>query len=514
VSIGLAVSRTARRTPDAIAVFDSRGDLTYAELDQWSNRFGNFAISALGLVRGDRVALYMPNRLEIVEILAGCAKAGLVYVGLNFRLEDRELRAILDNALPRLMVTTAEFIDRLGLLAEEYGFVLLDVDSIDENNYSAMLASASSDPIPNRYECAPSDNFCIVYSSGTTGMPKGILFDHAAALQHGTIAALEYEIGADSRYLIQIPHNASVNISLVPCLLVGAAIGFAESRGFSPVTFADSVHDRAVTHSFVVPTMLFRILEQITSDDSRLSSLLTLGYGSSSIPPDRVRDLVGRFGPIFIQLYGMAEIASIGTLLRKGDHQRAIAGDERLFASAGQPSYGVDVRVVDSQGMDVPGGTSGEVIFGGAHLMQGYYHDVVRTDETIVNGWLHSGDIGRLDQDGYLYIVGRTKDLIIRGGFNIAPREIEEILDSHPGVLEAAVVGLSDPEWGESVCAAVSLRQGMSVIGEELVEWCRRSGLSSIKIPERIVFFEDLPKNQVGKVAKNEIKTMLTAESA
>lgn len=510
MNIGLAVSRIAKRHPSAPAVFDGDVNLTYEELDERSNRFGNLMKSDFGLERDDRVALFIPNRWELVEILVGCAKAGFVYVGLNFRLEDRELRAILENAQPRVVLTTSEFRDRLEKLSGEYSFELVLIDDPGPTGYPSLIRGAKPEPVAGRFDGAIDDEFCIVYSSGTTGVPKGILFDHQSSLNHALVTALEFEIDSDTRYLVQIPHNSSVNITIVPCLLVGAAVGFTESRAFSPEQFATVVAQHQATHSFVVPTMLYRLLESLSENDERLSSLTTLGYGSSSIPPERVRALIERFGPIFIQLYGMAEIASVGTLLRKRDHVLASTGRESVFASAGRPSYGVEVRVVDESGNDLPMGEEGEVIFGGTHIMKGYYRDPERTSEAVIDGWMHSGDIGLFDEDGFLYIVGRIKDLIIRGGFNIAPLEIEKVLLTHPSVLEAAVVGTPDSEWGERICAVVSVREGMNASEEELRGWCVDAGLSSIKIPARIGLVSDLPKNQVGKIDKREVKANIT----
>ena len=503
MNVGLAITRSARRYPTRTAVFEGERSLDYRTLDERTNRLANLLLDRYGLQRGDRVALLVPNRLEVMEVLGGVAKAGGVYVGLNFRLTEDELRYILGNAEPSVVITETEFLDLARTLADERGIPVLDVDSAE---YAGLLAAAGAGDPTTLHEVRHTDDFCIVYSSGTTGLPKGILFDHAASIQHATVACMEYEIGHESRYLIQIPHNSSVNITMVPCLVVGAAVGFTDHRGFDGGRFVAEVLDRAVSHSFLVPTQLIRVLEQVPGSVD-LAAMKTIGYGSSPIPPDRLGELLDRFGPIFNQLYGMAEVASIGTILRKDDHVRAIAGEAKLLASCGQPSYAVDVRVVDAEGRDVAVGERGEVIFGGPHLMKGYFRDPERTAETLIDGWVHSGDIAERDEEGFLYVVDRMKNLIIRGGQNIAPTEVENVLSRHPAVLESAVIGVPDPEWGEAVLAVVVARDGATATGDDLIAHCRAAGLGSIKVPERVQFVDALPKNAVGKTAKNELRS-------
>jgi acyl-CoA synthetase (AMP-forming)/AMP-acid ligase II len=503
VNVGLTVTRAARRRPQSPALLHDDGRVTtYLELDERSNRITSTLRSAYGVERGDRVALLVANRPEVVELLLGVAKSGGVYVGLNFRLDQKDLRSIFENAEPRLLLTDSS-VDAAGqAIAHELG---VPVVNIDDPGWQHGIDAASPAPPPSLHDIAHTEDFCIVYSSGTTGVPKGILFDHAAAIQHATVACLEYGITQDSRYLLQIPHNSSVNITFVPCLMAGASLAFADSRGFDAERFVDAVERFGITHSFLVPTMLFRILDQVP-DGARLKTVETLGYGSAPIPPQRLRELVDRFGNIFNQLYGMAEVASIGTILRKEDHGKGLQDRPELLASCGQPSYALDVRVVDDEGCDVAVGVQGEIVFSGPHIMKGYYRDPVRTAETLRDGWVHSGDLARVDEDGYIYVVDRKKDLIIRGGLNIAPREVEETLLSHPSVLEAAVIGVPDEEWGESLLAVIALREHRSAEPEELREWCRAAGLSSIKVPGRVEFVRALPRNAVGKVAKAELR--------
>jgi fatty-acyl-CoA synthase len=294
---------------------------------------------------------------------------------------------------------------------------------------------------------------------------------------------------------------------MVPALLAGAAIGFAESRGFNGLALCEVVQRHGVTHTFLVPTMLATLLEQDPGDfPQRLASIRTLGYGSSPIPTERLRALIARYGPIFIQLYGMAEIASIGTLLRKQDHVAALDDKPQLLASCGRPSYATTVRLRGPDGTDVAPGEAGEIVFGGPHTMLGYFREPERTGKALIDGWLHSGDVGRMDDEGYWYIVDRIKDLIIRGGYNLAPSEVETVLYTHPAVLDAAVIGIPDEKWGEAVLAVVALKPGTSVTTNELLQLCRSSSLSSIKQPERVEIVNTMPRNTIGKIDKKAVR--------
>ena len=403
MTVGLAFERNRIRHPEATAVFGEQ-HLTHRDLDVRSNRVANMLL-ARGLTKGDRVAFLVANRCEVVEVLGGVAKAGLVYVGLNFRLGVVELEQVFENAEPSVVVTDTEHLAVVKPIAEAAGTPILDIDTPE---WAEALSIAGDDDPPTLHEVRHDDDFCIVYTSGTTGRPKGVLFNHAMAIQHATVACLEYELDRNNRYLIQIPHNSSVNITIIPCLVVGAALGFSDSRNFDPVVFARTVEQEGVTHSFLVPTQLMRLLDQLPRvADQQLGGLVTLGYGSSPISPDRLRELVDRFGPIFNQLYGMAEIASIGTILRKDDHVAGLSGHPELLSSCGQPSFAVDVLVVDPTGNPVGPGERGEVVFAGPHVMKGYFRDPERTDRG-PDRWLDAfGRCGRGER-GWIHLRRRS----------------------------------------------------------------------------------------------------------
>lgn len=513
--LGLAITRSARRYPDRTAVFEGDRQRTYAGLDARTNRLANALRGELGLDRGERVTLLVPNRLEVVEVLGGVAKAGLVYVGLDHHLAWTELRAIIDNAGPTLLLHDRETAPLAAQAAERFGLRVIDLDDDGPDGFEALLARAGAELPPAVHETYYTDDCCIVYTSGTTGLPKGVLFEHRAVIDHALVTCMEYEIKPNSRFLMLIPHKSCVNITIAPCLTMGAAMGFSSRHGFDGRAFAEEVHRQRITHSFLVPTMLFRLLEQLPeAEDALLESIETIGYGSAPMSPDRIRTLVDRFGPVFNQLYGMTETASIATMLRKEDHVRGLEGAPHVLRSAGQPSYAMAVRVVGDDGHDVRPGKRGEVLFASSYNMKGYYRDPERTTETLRDGWVRSGDVAEVDEDGYIYIVDRKKNLIIRGGQNIAPTEIENVLFAHPAVLEASVVGVPDEEWGEAVCAAVLLKEGASTSVEALKEWCREHELGRLKIPERIALCTELPKNSVGKTDKIALRGLFTADNS
>ncbi|MGQ0624630.1 MAG: AMP-binding protein [Sporichthyaceae bacterium] len=503
MDIGVAVAKYARSTPAAVAAFEGDRSLTYRELDGRSNQLANTLLGRFGVAKGERVAVLLRNRLEVAEALVGAIKAGAVYCGLNFRMSEEEYRAILGNAGARVLITEAPFREMAQKFATEFDLAVIDVDDPSAAGWGALTTADDAAP-STLHGRAAADELCIVYTSGTTGQPKGIVFDSQAVGTHAMVAGLEYGMSARSRWLITIPHNSSLQITLAPTFLLGGAVGFSGARGFDPVAFAAEATRAQVTHTYLVPTMLYRVLEAgLSSAD--IPTLQHIGYGAAPIAPDRVTELVKRFGPIFSQLYGMAEVASIATMLRQEDHQRIAEGHSGLTASAGRPSFLVDVRVVNERGQDCAPGERGEVQFHTPYTMRGYHKHPEKTAEALVDGWMLSGDIGTFDSEGYLYIVDRKKDLIIRGGYNITPSEIENVLYAHPAVIEAAVVGLPDAEWGESVLAAVALRPGAQAGEAELLAHCRAAGLPSIKVPGRVLTLDALPKNAVGKIAKRAI---------
>jgi fatty-acyl-CoA synthase len=501
MNISTCVEHHAIRHPGRTAVDDDgRRALTYAELRERVVRLANRLVE-LGVRPGDRVAIFVFNRLEVVELLVATAHVGAIATPLNFRLSEHDLRSILHDAAPTIVVTQRELHELVADVAHEISAAVVLLG----DEYETDLLAASTRP-PALPTPRAEDDVLIQYTSGTTGRSKGAVFTNTATLMHAANVALEYGLDAASRVLVSIPHNSATNIQTIPALYAGCTIVFSEVRSFDGAEWIDRVGRLRASHSQVVPTMLYRVLESWRRAPFELPTMRRLGYGSAPIPPERVRELLDAFGSIFIQLYGMIEIAAMGTMLRPEEHEQALATAPDVLGSVGRPSYGIDVRVLDDECRPVADRERGEVAFSTPYMMRGYWGAPDLTAATIREGWLHSGDIGEY-RDGWLHLVDRKKDLIIRGGQNIASKEIEEALYAHPAVMESAVVGVPEPEWGESIVAVVVLRPGMSATGEELLRACATGGLPRFKMPTRVELVDELPRNAIGKVQKGELRS-------
>lgn len=505
------IRRCARRWPDACAYIDGERRFTYAAFNDRVNRQVN-GLYALGLQRGDRVAVLMNNHVEAVEAVAAAAKGGFVHVPINFRSVPREIAGVINHCGASVVLVEKEYAERLaeaGSLPSVRHVIVLD-PGVASSDYERWLAA--QDVREPTVDVTADDDFFICYTSGATGTPKGVLHQQRQSVAHAPVVVIGYDFQPASRLLLVYPHNsiASINMFYVPAWLVGGCVVFTDQRRFDAERWLALVEQERITHCHLVPTMLFRVLESPRLAEADTGSLVTIGYGSAPMPTERVERLMAVFGNIFIQGYGMTEIASIAAYLDKKDHLEATQGDRARLNSCGRAAFGCELRVVDDDGHDVPPGTVGEIVFRGPQMMSGYWNDPEKTAETIRNGWLHSGDMATMDERGYLTIVDRKKDLIISGGANISSREVEEVLYWHPAVREASVVGKPDDQWGELPHAFVSLHAGQAVTAPELIAFCRER-LSGYKCPSAVDIVEDLPKNALGKILKTELRARFWA---
>ena len=513
IGLGTHIERAARRHPGKAALIDHGQVFSYAEFNDRTDRLAN-ALLDLGLAPGDRVAVLMDNAHEPIEAFAAAMKAGFTHVPLNSRLTAAETAELFrDSGAIAVIADHAHVpvIDRAR--ADMPGLRQLITTSADGAespgalDYETLIATAS--PVPPPYARSDARAF-IIYTSGTTGHAKGVTTTQQEILSQAYTAILpEYGLNSSSRLLALYPHSsaASTNCAFGPAWILGATLIVDDVQHFTAERFLGNVERYQVTHATAVPTMLVRILRHVEEVGLRhdVSTLQRVAYGSAPIAPSVTAKLVETFGPIFMQVYGMTEVSGICCTLRADEHDASSETGLARLRSCGKPVPGAEVEVVSDDGSACAPGQLGEVRIGSDFLMNEYWQDPERTAQTLRDGWLYSGDIGRTDEDGYIYIVDRKKDVIISGGQNIISKEIEDALYEYPGVLEAAAIGVPDPEWGERVHAFVSFAGGHSNSEDDLRAFLS-TRLASFKRPRAIGILPALPKNSVGKIAKSQLR--------
>ncbi|MGG3739146.1 acyl-CoA synthetase [Aeribacillus pallidus] len=510
MNLGYMLSRSAAAYSDHIAIIHGDLELTYREFNERVNRIAS-ALRQLGLEAGDRVAIFSPNRAEILEVLFATWKAGLVAVPMNFRLHHDEVRYILNHSEAKVLVYAGIFQDAIDRIAQDLTETRIAVclDRVGEEQFFQTVLNYHE--LLNRGDAAEwmeqvdgDDLAWLFYTSGTTGRPKGVMLTHRILLLATlNVCADIYPFGQNDIGLHTAPLTHGSGLYALPLIAKGGTNVILTASRFDPETVFASIEKHKVTVlPFMAPTMVKRLTESEVRNKYDLRSLQCIIYGGA---PMYVEDLIAgikAFGPVFAQIYGQGECPMTITGLSREEHD--LTCPKRL-ASAGTARMGVQVRVQDADGNELSPGTVGEIAVQSDLVMKGYWKNPEATNDTIVNGWMRTGDVGYIDEQGYLYILDRTKDMIISGGNNIYPREVEEVLLRHPAVQEACVFGVPDREWGESVKAVVVLRPGQAATEEELIAFCR-DHLASYKKPRSVDFVEALPKNAYGKVLKRELR--------
>jgi acyl-CoA synthetase (AMP-forming)/AMP-acid ligase II len=494
----------AHHAPKVEAVRFGERALTYVELRDRCWRLSN-ALAAVGEA-GDRVAILAENCPEYTECYYGVPGAGMALTLLNYRLTARELAYIIGNSAPRVLVVEPKYLPTLEQIRAEIPSVeqILLIGSEAEGcvNYDAFVASGeASEPTRRPSE----DDLCwLLYTSGTTGLPKGAMLSHRNLLTAVYNGMVGWETAPDevvmytfpqyhvAGYLIPIHHLRGYKLVLL--------------RSFDPQTMLRTVEEHRVTNTGMAPTMIAMLLESGMADAYDISSLKRIGYGASSMPAEVLRRARLKWPEVrFGTGFGMTELSGNVMSLGSLDHDRAADQGLELLGSVGKQLPLARVRVVDDEGRDVAPGTPGEILIKGDQVLMGYWRNPEASAAAFTDGWFHSGDIGRWDDEGYLYIVDRKKDMILTGGENVYPREVEEALYEHPAIVEAAVVGAPDPKWGEKVVAVICVREGDEVTAAELTEHCR-GRIAGYKRPRHVVFIDVLPRNASGKVLKRELR--------
>lgn len=512
MNLGMYLARSARFWPDRAAVLFRDGTLSYRDLELRSNRLAH-ALLALGLRRGDRVAVVSPNRPEIVELECALYKIGLVKVALNSRLAQNELDDALDNAEPivclagpehRSMVEQATA--RLSSIRHRIAF---DPAPVNGNSagwvgYEDLLAVAPDAHI--HVDMQPDELAVLHYTSGSTGKLKAAMQtvgNRMASLRKVVMGRMRAEDGDVLALSGPITHASGMFIQ--PMLFQGATILLLER--FHPAEVLEAIERHRVTICFFVPAMIHALLAEPSVRTRDLSSLRLVSYGAAPMSPARIREAWAALGPVLAQGYGAGETTGGVVGLSTADHARAISGERpELLGACGRAFCESDVQVLDAHNQPVVGDAIGEICVRGPDVFAGYWRAPEQTAQALAaDGWLRTGDLARVDQEGYIFIVDRKKEMLVSGGFNIYPSEIEAVLSQHPAVYEVCVVGVPDDHWGEAVKAVVVLRGGMQADADEITGFCK-GRLADFKRPRSVDFVVSLPKNSNGKMSRKDVR--------
>lgn len=490
-----------RRWPQRDAIVDAGGvRLTYAELEQRIWRVARCLRDA-GLKPGDGVAQLAANRVDTFATMAAVLANGMRYTPLHpmGSLEDQLF--ILEDAEIKVLVVDVPYFAQRGLELQDGASDQLHVFTLGEAEFGTSLPLLADQAEPEILSDLPGfdDIAWVSYTGGTTGKPKGVIMTHGGMAAKSLISMAEWQWPQEIRYLASSPISHAAGFLLIPTFLNGGKVYL--TAGFDPDQVLDLVEKERVNTLFLVPTMIYVLMDHPRSGSADLSSIESIIYASAPMSPTRLEEALQLFGPVMLQCYGQTECIHL-TMMRKEEHRTDKPG---RLASCGRPPAGVHMALLDEQGQPVAPGEVGEVCIRSAAVMGGYWKRPEATAEALAGGWLHTGDLARQDEEGFYYLVDRAKDMIISGGFNIYPREVEDVLTAHPGVALAAVIGIPDDKWGEKVIAVVVPRKGAVVESGELIELVKtRKG--AIQAPKQIDLVDAMPQTALGKTDKKALR--------
>lgn len=502
MTIGELVRRHAITRGNMTAYVDNVRQVDWGTFDRNSDALGA-ALRTLDVTPGERVAIISFDCIEVAEVFAACAKIGAVRVGLNGRLVPRELAQLLDDCAPKVVITHGRYwpllqeaMTQSTVRPEVIGFGDVHGAALD---YAELVARHRSEtPIVQ----TPHDMLMICYTTGSTGLPKGAIYRHEPMLRSIMAVALAEGANHDDVWLHAMPAAGVPIMHMVRNMVHGSKTVIVGD--WDPEHALALIERERTTITVLVPTMLTSIITSGLMGRYDTSSMRQLGYGASPLPPAMVREAAKAFGCGLLQMYGSTELMGMSMMLFPSDHERGLTVRPEILASAGRPLPYADVRIVDEDGRDLPRGETGEVLIRTEYITPGYWNAPEKYEETVRDGWLYTGDMGRMDEEGYIYLGDRAKFRIKTGGYNVFPTEVENVLAEFPAVREVCVVGLPDPKWGERIHAVVSLRTGAQADPAQIREYCVGK-MASFKIPKTIDIWEELPKGPTGKIQKRAV---------
>jgi acyl-CoA synthetase (AMP-forming)/AMP-acid ligase II len=505
--------------PDRECVIFEGQRFTYAQIQERVERLAG-AMARLGLQKGDRIGMLCVNRHQFVEAYFATAKLGGIFVPLNYRAKAEELEYMIDFAEIKLLFAEARYLELVRSIRPKLTKLLhlVPVEADEPGEYETLIGG-EPDPAPAA-DIADDDITILMFTSGTTGRPKAVPLRHDAFVNYALENVEPAGFDHHERNILSVPlyHVAGIQ-AMIPAIYGGRTL--IMMRQFELTEWFETVQREKATRAMLVPTMLSWIIDSPDFHQYDLSSLEVITYGSAPMPFEVIRKAIDVLPHVsFINGYGQTESAATLTALGPEDHRLDGTEEEnqkkleRLKHSIGKPLADVEIRIMGENGEILGPGEPGEIQAKGPRIMKGYMADPEKTARTFTeDGWLRTGDLGYVDDEGYVYLTGRIDDLIIRGGENISPAEIEEVLDRHPSVKESCVIGVPHPEFGQEPFAYCVLREGMTATPEELMEFCR-STLASYKRPRGVAFLDELPRNPTGKVLRTELRAKYAAEAA
>jgi acyl-CoA synthetase (AMP-forming)/AMP-acid ligase II len=500
--------KNAKNFGDKTYLIEESRRLTFAEFNRRTNQLAR-GLLAHGLRAGDRVCILNHNAIENVEAFFGALKAGGVFCPMNARLAPPEVSAIIADAEPALVVAGEEYLPKLAGISDlVVGKNLFVIDREGAGSFESLLVGQSAERIEP--DGADDDLAALIYTSGTTGRPKGVMWTHRNLFSSAHASAISRRTRSIDVALVAAPIYQAAGVgTILASTFRGNTVVLMNK--FDPYDYLVTVEQERVTTALLIPVMLLKLLECPDLPDFNLSSLRTVCYGSAPMPVTVLKRALARFDWRFVGACGATETsAGYIAILDEYDHMLDGSPDmEARLRSVGHESINAEVRIFDDEDRELPAGEIGEIVIRGNNVMAGYWRQPELTAEALRHGWYHTGDVGYMDQDGYIFLVDRKKELIISGGFNVYPKEIEDALQSHPSVLQAAVVGKPHPIWGETPIAFVVLRQGKDLPDEQQLMAMLREKLADFKLPRGgIHFISELPINSAGKVVKHELKQL------
>ncbi len=498
------LGRTALMYGANVAIRDPEGNLTWRDCIARSSRAAGM-LRDLGVRKGERFAILARNSARYAELLHAAYWLGAVPVPLNFRLAPAELALVLEDAGCAVIAVEEIY---AGLFAHapldawrSRSFCLGASSAAGLPCYDTLRdSSAAIEPDdPNEEEDA-----ILLYTGGTTGRGKGVRITHRNVMTNALQLARAMSVKQDDRYLHVSPMFHSTDLKATAVSMLGG--GHVYIPEFTPRAVLTAIQQYGITIGSLVPTMIIRTLQDASLGEFDLATLRLISYGSSPMPAEWIRRTMRSFPGVDLQqIYGLTETSPVLAILDENDHRRALAGREDLLHAGGRALPGLDVRIVDGEGRDVPRGDSGEIVVRGPQVARGYHNRPAENAAVFRDGWFHTGDVGRLDDEGYVFVLDRKKDMVVTGGENVYTSEVEAAICRHPGVQEVAVVGVPDERFGEALCAAIVPATGLAPTPEEIIAHCR-GHIGGYKIPRRIVFVDALPKSAMGKVLKEDLR--------